>query len=891
MNSVHSSPNPSPFTQYHRQFRQALGDEIKSLRKLGGQTTTITDGRHLGKRSGKHLYSFTTDTEIRLPDDTPVDLVHQGQRYPGTLLSIEGFDLLIAIEKNIGEQVSSVKMTTEPWFLLGELQKRLDTATASQTANRKLALNLLSDSATSQPTNNSQFDDFRPRIESQIQQSLNYNCYQAEAITHVLQHPVSFIWGPPGTGKTSTLGLTVASLVHAGESVLVLAHSNTAVDTAMKSLAKYLCKSSYYNEGFIVRFGIATPGTYDDYPLINVRGIAKRQNAPLIEKIEGLEREQKRLTQQSRYSGLTTQQKSTLQERIAKIREELQPLKQQLRQKESELVRKAMVVGCTLSKATIASEIYERQFDAVIIDEASMAYIPHCVYAATLAKRRIAIFGDFRQLGPISQADTDNTRTWLQRDIFEEAGIINRVNSNQRDDRMVLLQTQYRMHPSISDIPNRLFYNNQLQDGEGVQARTQPIVDAQPNPGQSLIFYDLSRASAFCFSDQESHSRFNLISALIAADIAYQAKQTGTQSVGIITPYNAQSRLIHRILRETDLETVKASTVHRFQGSEQHLIIFDAVDSTPQKKAGKLLQGGMQSTASRLANVAVSRAQGKFIGLFNDTYIRQQLDSFNIFRKFSDRLRSSSQVLPLTFTDAANSTVWQFTLPSVTVYPNPSAACQAIQADLATAQHAVAIDWPTQLKSAQHFSLASIRRGTNIIARGSGIAASVTSLPNNRLWRSDSFSNMGIVGIDHKILWVYINPSAQSPVFRIALANTVDLLYTFLQLLPADSGASVAQKLQNNQAPFGSCELCRQPLWPQPAQNKYSCPRISCVKHPQQGRNMNRQDATQYAQFMRLTCKACGAALKGLQNGATGQIFLTCSRTGCSWRTSLNQII
>jgi|GEM_PF-2323660 len=78
--------NPSPFTSDRQQFHQALSDEIQSLRKLGGQTTTITDGRYLGKRDGKHLYSFTTDTEIRFPDDTPVDLVHQRQRYPGTLL-------------------------------------------------------------------------------------------------------------------------------------------------------------------------------------------------------------------------------------------------------------------------------------------------------------------------------------------------------------------------------------------------------------------------------------------------------------------------------------------------------------------------------------------------------------------------------------------------------------------------------------------------------------------------------------------------------------------------------------------------------------------------------------------------------------------------------------
>jgi len=296
-----------------------------------------------------------------------------------------------------------------------------------------------------------------------------------------------------------------------------------------------------------------------------------------------------------------------------------------------------------------------------------------------------------------------------------------------------------------------------------------------------------------------------------------------------------------------------------------------------------LLQGGMQSTASRLANVAISRAQGKFVGLFNDTYVRQQLDSFNVFRNFSERLRSSSQVLPLIFTDAANFTVWQFTLPGITVYPNPSAARQAIEADLTIAQHAVAIDWSTQLNSAQHFSLASLRPGTNIVARGSDIASSITSLPNTRIWRSDSFSNTAVfTATEYSLIWRMLD----------LLGFPGLALYLILgQLLPADSGASVAQRLLSNQAPFGSCELCTQPLWPQPAQNEYSRPRISCVTHLQQGRNMNLQDATQYAQFMGCTCEACGAALQGLQNGATGQIFLACSRSSCNWRTSLNQII
>ncbi len=308
-----TSQSPKSFKEYQKQFHLALNDEIQALRKVGGQTTTITDGRYLGRRNGKHIYSFSCDTEIRFPDDTPVDVVYQKQRHQGTLLSVEGFDLLIAVEKNIGEQIISARMTTKPWFLLQELQKRLDTATVSQNSNRQLAEALLSNKGVSNPTNNSKFSDFTSRIEAQIKQSLSYNQYQSTAITHVLQHPVSFIWGPPGTGKTSTLGLSTTSLAHAGESILVLAHSNTAVDTAMKSLAKYLCQSSYYKEGLILRFGIAISGTYDEYPLINVRGIAKIQNPLLIEEILVLEKQRKKLIIESRASSLTTVQKQNLQ--------------------------------------------------------------------------------------------------------------------------------------------------------------------------------------------------------------------------------------------------------------------------------------------------------------------------------------------------------------------------------------------------------------------------------------------------------------------------------------------------------------------------------------------------------------------------------------------------
>jgi len=877
------------FKEYQKQFHQALADEIKELRKVGGQTTAITDGNWIGNRNGKHIYSFTTDTEIRFPDDTPIDIIYQKQKYAGTLLSVEGFDLLIAIEVNIGEKITSARMVTEPWFLFQELQKRFDSALVNPNAHRKLAETLLSRSTDSQPSNHREFQQYAIPITEQTGKTLLYNSYQEQAVTHVLQHPVSFIWGPPGTGKTSTLGLAVASLVHAGESVLVLAHSNAAVDTAMKSLAQYLCHSSYYKEGFILRFGIATPGINEE---INIRGIAKKQNPQLIEHIKKLETQRKKLTDLSRSPNLTSQQKTDLKNEIARIREELQPLKDKLRKRESELVRTAMVVGCTLSKAAIAEEIFQRKFDAVIVDEASMAYIPHCAYAATLANNRIGIFGDFRQLEPISVAPTQAAEQWLQRDVFEEAGVINCVNRQKQNDRLTLLQIQYRMHPSIATIPNQLFYNNRLKNGEEVREKTQTVVNSPPLPGHSLILHDLSQAFAFCFSEQDSYSRFNLVSALIAGDIAYKAQLSGKDSIGIITPYRAQSRLLHRILQDTKQTQIKASTVHRFQGSEKELIIFDAVDSMPQKKVGKLLKGGSQSTAARLANVAVSRAQGKFISLLNYTFLRQQLDSFNIFQQFIERLRHHSYQEPIVLREEASNkdeNLWEWALPGVTVYIDQDAARREIQLDLNSAQEAIAIDWPEMFNPKQYFSFKSLPPKINIIARGAKATSMLKDIYNTRIWRSDSFSSMALVGIDQQILWIYTSPQKNTPIFRVALTETVKLLYSFYELIPSDMGSSVAQSLTEKKAPFGSCELCSAPLWPQP--NRYGTFSLSCPRHPEQGRKIKSQDATRYAQFMKCTCQKCGSALRGVNNSKTGRVLLRCTHSDCNWSIRLDQLI
>ncbi|MFN6338629.1 MAG: AAA domain-containing protein [Cyanobacteriota bacterium] len=503
------------FGDYQRKFHLALDGEIKQLRKQGGQTTAVTDGRRLGIRNGKHLYTFNLDSEIKLPDDTPVDIIYQQARYPGILITSEGFDLLLAIDRSIGDTVAQARITTEPWFLLEKLQERLNSATSADEANRRLALSLLRGEREVLSQAHRRTKQNISIIHGHLGLSTDINQHQRSAIEAIMSQSVSFVWGPPGTGKTSTLGLAIAGLVNEGESVLLLAHSNTAVDTAMLSLAKHLQASSYYNEGLVIRFGFGSGDTYQQYPLINVRGIARKQHPQLASSIENLEKEKSKLVRRSRDADLSARQKQVIQNRVAEIRELLSPLKLEIRKIESDLVRSAVVVGCTLSKSTIAEEIYARNFDAVVIDEASMAYIPHCAYAATLASKRIAIFGDSRQLGPICQSDEALVARWLNRDIFEEAGVARASGQNEVDDRISLLKMQYRMHPSISSICNNLFYSNLLQDGEGVERRATTVMNCIPYPGHPLVFVDLSSDITACYKEIETHSRFNPVSALV----------------------------------------------------------------------------------------------------------------------------------------------------------------------------------------------------------------------------------------------------------------------------------------------------------------------------------------------------------------------------------------
>jgi hypothetical protein len=117
-------------------------------------------------------------------------------------------------------------------------------------------------------------------------------------------------------------------------------------------------------------------------------------------------------------------------------------------------------------------------------------------------------------------------------------------------------------------------------------------------------------------------SRYNIYSALVAVRMAAQVLEDGAATVGLVAPYRAHVRLAQQLAEEykLDRDRLEIATVHRFQGNEKDLIIFDLVDSPPHK-LGILLRGGFGSEAMRLLNVACSRAKGKLVVIAHSKHL------------------------------------------------------------------------------------------------------------------------------------------------------------------------------------------------------------------------------------------------------------------------------
>ncbi|WP_026694011.1 AAA domain-containing protein [Peribacillus kribbensis] len=602
--------------KYIAEWQDALSAEIYHLKKYGSTKYYLKNG-HLAASSDTYSYFFESGENIRIPNGTEVRFEWQGTSEEGRILSSEGRGVIISFTRHIGDLIPEGFLYHDPWKLLDELSSRLDEMKTSK-RKRKRIKSLMEPSG----------ESLHPK---ETKSSLH------ELILRSKYNSATFVWGPPGTGKTYTLARVAANKYKKKQRVLILSHSNQAVDVLMNEVYSFLEKKDMFHEGDILRFGSQSAELAQS---IATAALLEKQFPELAQDKWQLTEERRLLKQDliGSYSQRDSGRLLEIETKIARVLEKI-------RQKEVQFMKDADIIGTTLAKAATDPAIYENEYDLVIVDEISQAYIPQAAFAASLGKR-VIVCGDFKQLPPIAASRSHAADEWLRKDIFEKAGVAPNKDGDLHP-QLFLLNQQRRMHPDISAFTNNYIYHSLVEDHESVRENREQAAGLAPFPGKASVLVDTSYTGEHSISARLSNSRLNPWHLFQAFQVIHESYEAGSRSIGYVTPYRAQADLMGILLDDLYKEekaqgNLASATVHRFQGSEREVMVFDSVDSYPFPRPGMLLTG---KDSSRLINVAITRSKSKFIHISDMNYIRSHVYPSKTIRQLVDYQASGHQAV------------------------------------------------------------------------------------------------------------------------------------------------------------------------------------------------------------------------------------------------------
>lgn len=343
---------------------------------------------------------------------------------------------------------------------------------------------------------------------------------------------IEFIFGPPGTGKTTYLAEKVLHSLMVGKTprrVLVLTPTNTAADVLTQKLLSFISDTKKARD-WIVRFG-----TTND-PVIEQSGVYREKDFP----IKSLER----------YITITT---------IARF-----PYDYFMENGEKALYLRNM------------------KWDYIVFDEASMISLVDIIYPLyKQTPKKFIIAGDPFQIEPITTIDlwkNENIYTLVNLDSFSD------IQTVPHHYKVRLLTKQYRSIPEIGEVYSQLMYDGKIKHHRTRNSRKRlQIKGIQGIKPVNIIKFPVSKYESIYRAKRLSgKSNYQIYSALFMYEFIdyiqknYRVKDDEQKlSVGIIAPYKAQADLIEKLLVNSCFSknfSVEVGTIHSFQGGECDII-------------------------------------------------------------------------------------------------------------------------------------------------------------------------------------------------------------------------------------------------------------------------------------------------------------------------------
>ncbi|XP_035008504.2 putative helicase mov-10-B.1 isoform X2 [Hippoglossus stenolepis] len=423
---------------------------------------------------------------------------------------------------------------------------------------------------------------------------LENNPEQRAAVQHIVagsSKPAPYlVFGPPGTGKTSTLVEAMYQVIMADPSahILACAPSNSACDLLLERLMEPMDRQLVYR----VYADSRDPRSVPEH-LLKYCNLDKNQ-------------------QDFVFPG-------------------------------KEILMNFKIVVTTMFTAgrLVSKGIPVGHFTHVFVDEGGQAEEPQCVIAVAgllnPQKGQLVLAGDPMQLGPIIQSRLA-LHHGLGLSLLERLMKYNDLYKTSKDPRFVTkLQRNYRSHAAILKIPNELFYDNEVQEfADQCDREAYCNWEHLPKKGFPVIFHGVIGKDE---REANSPSFFNVSEIEVIVDYLTKLMETqeknglpklSAKDIGIIAPYRKQVEKIQKALKSaaalrqwSEVKEIKVGCVEAFQGDERKIIMVSTVRSSINcVKMDKDFNIGFLSNPKRF-NVAVTRAGSLLIVVGNPVILNK----------------------------------------------------------------------------------------------------------------------------------------------------------------------------------------------------------------------------------------------------------------------------
>jgi len=201
------------YIEYINEMLLAVQANIDYLKKQGYSQIKIKNGELINISSGNYIYRFEMEFLQEIDADTDIEIRINNQSTNGKVTSLTDKFIEIAIDANLGEHISEAILVISNYFLLEKLSERLRQVKNGEISHSEVAEKIL------------KLEDAKLNFDKSYKippRKGKLNESQEKALRLSLGSEVTYIWGPPGTGKTQTIASIIEGFLFQNQSVLLI---------------------------------------------------------------------------------------------------------------------------------------------------------------------------------------------------------------------------------------------------------------------------------------------------------------------------------------------------------------------------------------------------------------------------------------------------------------------------------------------------------------------------------------------------------------------------------------------------------------------------------------------------------------------------------------------